>query len=126
MVSSPTLDTFVKQFGGSFPLTLNVAVKRLVDEVGPEGHCLELDVETRGNVRRSLRLRLVQPGRLTLFVTGMNGNVCEFEALTLTQLPQSEDWDLFRYQLDGAQLDEEINVKFHALEVLSNTPLDRE
>ena len=125
-MSSSALDTLVQQFGGAFPLTLHLAVKRLVDAIDAEGHYLEIDAESQGAVRRKLRLRLRKPGRLTLFITGKNGNICEFEALTLTQLPHEDDWELFRYQLDGAQLDEELNVKFHALEVLANTPLDRE
>jgi len=120
------LAAFVRDFGGSFPLTLGLAVTRLVDAVDADGHYLELVGESRGTVRRRLRLRLRGPGRLTLFVTGKDGYVCAFDELTFTCLPKEDDWDLFRYQLDAAQLDEELNIKFHALEVLENTPLDRE
>lgn len=120
------LADFVRDFGGAYPLTMRLAVTRLVDAVDAEGHYLELTGESGSPVCRRLRLRLRGPGRLTLFVTGKHGYVCVFDELALTCLPKEDDWDLFRFQLDAAQLDEELNVKFHALEVLENTPLDRE
>ena len=108
---------------GEDRVTLDLGIRRMTNFADKDGHRIEWNVAVfDGKKTREARLTLWQPGRLTLFLTPKEGFVGRLHALEIARLPKNEDWDLFQYEMNARELDEEVNLKFHSLEVAQLEP----